>query len=112
MNQRQRVERMIAHLTHSFEAAKDGRAPDDINLFAHDDLQLSISFVGLTLQEAVAKAASEGYLQGVLLGAAMLEATSTLGLMIEERHPEVDFQEMIRALALYVAGLPDAVEGG
>lgn len=110
MNQRQRVERMIAHLTHSFEAAKNGHELDDVNIFTHDDMQLTISFEGLTYSEAVVKAATEGYSQGVLLGAAMLEATSTLGLIIEQHYPEVDFQQMIRELALYVAALPEPDE--
>jgi hypothetical protein len=101
---------MIAHLTHSFEEAKAGREPEAVSLFSHDDMLLSINLEGLTPHEAVAKGMSEGFAQGALLGAAMLEATTTLGLMIEERYPEVNFQEMIRELALYVASLPEIDE--
>jgi hypothetical protein len=102
---------MIAHLTSAFAALKEGREPEDVDIFAHDDLQLSVSIENLTLQEAVSKAASEGFMQGIMLAAALLEATSALGLIIEERYPEVDFQEMIRALGLYVAALPEIEEG-
>lgn len=108
VNNRERAERMIAHLTMAYESAQGIRIGAGIGTFEPNDFgSVTLPIDGLTPERAAVVGLNAGLEEGLKLVDVLTDLTCALGSLLESRAPDVDFQDLIRDLAMWVAVMPN-----